>query len=468
MRNAVRLSLPVALVLSVLWPAAPSMQDQVVTGPPPEIRTLIESFVKALNAEDPDAFEAMAKAHFAPAYLAKQTREDRARVAAQIRRQFGTVTRDRVIRDGPDEPLQMHVKGSNGGTGVITLSTDPAVPFKISDVKVEAGSSRPAGRGGDRQVPAPIDSAMTADTMAAALDAYLSGLAADDSFSGAVLVARDGRPIFVRGYGFADRANRRPNTADTRYNLGSINKKFTELAVGQLVAAGKLSRDATIGTFFPDYPQTLSRTATVDQLLRHTAGISDFFGDEFSRTAKDRYRSNADYFALVSRLPPTFAPGARNQYCNGCYITLGAIIERVSGMPYERYVAERIFAPAGMSRTGYPHGDAIEPDVAIGYSRQLGGEALRSNVFAHGAAGSAAGGGYSTVGDLLAFANALRSGTLTGADGSGLGIAGGAPGINALLETDRTWTVAVLTNLDPPSASAIGMGIMSALGRSKG
>jgi D-alanyl-D-alanine carboxypeptidase len=464
MRKILRLSLLFVLAL----PTLTRSQEQVVTGPPPEIRTLIESVVKAVNADGPDAFEAMAKAHFAPGYLARQTRDDRARLAAQIRKQFGTVTRDRVIRDGPDEPLQMHVKGSTGANGVITLTLDPSSSVKISDIKVEAATSRPAGRGGDRSVPAPVDAAMSAEAMARALDAHLSRLAADDAFSGAVLVAKDGQRIFEKGYGFADRANRRPNTVDTRYNLGSINKKFTELAIGQLVAAGKLSRDDTIGKFFPDYPQPLSRTATVAQLLRHTGGISDFFGEEFSRTSKDRYRSNADYFALVSRLPPAFAPGERNQYCNGCYITLGAIIERVSGMPYERYVAERIFAPAGMTHTGYPHSDAIEPDIAIGYSRQLGGAVWRNNVFAHGAAGSAAGGGYSTVGDLLAFANALRNGTLPGTEASALGIAGGAPGINALLEADRTWTVAVLTNLDPPSASAVGMGIMSALGRNKG
>jgi D-alanyl-D-alanine carboxypeptidase len=465
MRKAVRVSLLFAMFL----PAVSSMQEQVISGPPPEIRNLIESFIKAVNAEGPDAFESMAKAHFAPGYLAKQTREERARLAAQIRKQFGTVTRDRVVRDGPDEPLQMHVRGSTGATGVITLILDPAAPFKISDVRVDAASARPpGGRGGDRSIPAPVDPSMSPEVMGRALDAHLSRLAADDTFAGALLVARDGRRIFEKAYGFADRANRRPNTVDTRYNLGSINKKFTELAVGQLAAAGKLSREDTIGRFFPDYPQATSRAATIAQLLRHTGGIADFFGDEFSRTSKDRFRSNADYFALVSRLPPTFAPGARNQYCNGCYITLGAIIERVSGMPYERYVAERIFAPAGMSHTGYPQSDAIEADVAVGYSRQLGGEGLRSNVFAHGAAGSAAGGGYSTVGDLLAFANALRSGTLTGADASALGIAGGAPGINALLEADDTWTVAVLTNLDPPSASAVGMGIMSALGRNKG
>lgn len=463
MLRAVRLS----ILFAALLPAAAPTQER--SGPPPEIRTLIDSFVNALNSGSADQFEAMAKAHFAPAYLSKQTAADRARLLAEIRQQFGTVTRDRVVREGPDEPLEITVKGSTGTTGVIRLSLDPASPFKVSDVKVEAGPRTEGGRGGRGDRPAvPIDSTMTDDAIAQALDAYLAPLAARDELSGAVLVAREGRPIFQKAYGFADRANRIANTTATRFNLGSINKKFTEVAVAQLTAAGRLAAGDTLGALIPDYPQAVSKPATIAQLLGHTAGISDFFGEEFARTSKDRFRSNADYFAFVSRLPALFAPGARNQYCNGCYIALGAIIERVAGVPYERYVAEHIFAPAGMTHTGYPQSDAIEPGVAMGYTRRLGDGTLRSSIFAHGAAGSAAGGGVSTVGDLLAFDIALRAGRLLDRPASGMGIAGGAPGTNAVLESGGPWTVVVLTNFDPPFGENLGTGIMAALARGKG
>ena len=460
MRKAFRLSLFAALVI----PSLAATQERI-DGPPPQVRTLIQSFVKAVNA-DPAAFEAMAKEHFAPTYLAKHTAADRVRLHAEIRKQFGTITLDRVTRDGPEEPLELNVKGSSD-TGTISLTTDPGSPFKISGIKIGAGVGQ-RGRGGRGGLAAPIDPGMTNEALAKALDGHLARLAAEDTLSGAVLVAKKGQPVFQKAYGLADRGNNIVNTIDTRFNLGSINKKFTEIAIGQLIAEGKLAGTDTIGKFFADYAQALSRSATVEQLLRHTGGIADFFGDEFAKTAKDRFRSNADYFALVSRLPPLFEPGARNQYCNGCYITLGAIIERASGMPYERYVAERVFQPAGMTNTGYPQSDGIEAALARGYTRRTGDGTLRSNIFAHGAAGSAAGGGYSTLSDLLAFANALRAGRIPNARAdAGVGIAGGAPGTNAVLESNATWTVIVLTNLDPPAGEQIGVGIMRALDRNQ-
>jgi CubicO group peptidase (beta-lactamase class C family) len=462
MRKTVQLS----LLFVLLVPTLSRSQEQVVTGPPPQIRAMIDAFVSAINTGAAE-FEAMAKAHFAPGYLSKRTAAERARLFDEMRKQFGTLTRERVTRNGPDEPLELNVRGSNGTTGVIFLSTDPDSPFKISEIRIESGARKEGGRGGRSERPAaPIDPGMSDGALAQALDAYLSPLAARDELSGAVLVARSGKAVFHKAYGYADRANKIANTTETRFNIGSINKKFTEIAIAQLVAAGKLATTDTLGAWLPDYPQAISKPATVAQLLNHTAGLSDFFGEEFSRTAKDRFRSNADYFALVSRLPALFAPGARNQYCNGCYITLGAIIERASGVPYERYVAEHVFAPAGMTHTGYPHTDAIEPGVALGYTRRSGDGTLRSNIHMHGAAGSAAGGGYSTVGDLLALATALRERRLLDSrGGGGLAIAGGAPGTNAVLESNDRWTTIVLANLDPPSAESLGVGIMNALAR---
>ncbi len=173
--------------------------------------------------------------------------------------------------------------------------------------------------------------------LAGALDPYFSRLAAREVFSGNVLVAKNGKVVYERSYGFADIANKRPNDAATRFNLGSINKTFTQSAIQQLIARGKLSPTDTVGKLLPDYPQEMTRTATVDQLLHHAAGVADFFGGEFTAMAKDKFRSNADYYNFISRLKPLFAPGEARQYCNGCYIVLGAIIERISGVSYETY-----------------------------------------------------------------------------------------------------------------------------------
>ena len=244
--------------------------------------------------------------------------------------------------------------------------------------------------------PPPISATQSPAELGIALDGYVKNLADKGRFSGAVLVAKDGKPVFERAYGFADRANKVPNTPSTRFNLGSINKAFTKIAVLQLAAQGKLALTDTIGRLLPDYPNEQSRKATVSQLMDHMAGISDFFGPAFDATPKNQFRSNADYYAFVSKLPPLFEPGAKRQYCNGCYIVLGAIVEKVSGVKYEDYVREHVYAPAGMKGAGPLQIDAIEPNVAMGYTTQWNDRddgPIHTNVFTRGSSGSAAGGG---------------------------------------------------------------------------
>ena len=453
-----------SILMAILAGAAATATQQAVrTGPPPEIRALIDACVKALNGASADAWEAFAMERFSPDLLNKRPAADRKQQFERIRTDLGTVTLDGVRRRGPDAPLELNVKGSTGVTGVIGLEFDAASAPRIVAFTVNLGEKDavPPADG----VPAPpVNRSMSGEELNRALDGYFSTLAAADVFSGVALIARKGVPVFYKAYGLADRSNKIPNTTRTRFNIGSINKTFTQVAIGQLIREGKLAPGDTLGKFFPDYPQEISRAATVEQLLTHKAGLADFFGPEFSRAAKDGFRSNADYFRFVGTLPPTFAPGARNQYCNGCYIALGAIVERVTGMPYEQYVAEQIFRRAEMTSTGYPHTDSIESDIALGYTRRGGDAALRSNVFMHGATGSAAGGGYSTAMDLLLYVKAVQAGRFPGAD-PGMGIAGGAPGTSAVIEAGAEWTVIVLTNLDPPTGERIGVAIMEALRR---
>jgi D-alanyl-D-alanine carboxypeptidase len=307
-----------------------------------------------------------------------------------------------------------------------------------------------------------VNASMEAGVLERALDAHLAKMTDEDRFSGVVLVAKNGRPVFQKAYGMADRANKRPNDMRTRFNLGSLNKTFTNLAIDQLVAQHKLSYSDTIGNILPDYPQAESLGATVEQLMRMTAGLTDLHGPEHMATDKGSFRSNADYYDFIGKLPPLFPPGERQQHCNGCFIVLGEMIERLSQMPYEQYMAENVFKPAGMKVTGFAHQDAIEPNVAIGYTRQ-GSETLRNNVFMHGAAGSAAGGGYSTAADLLSFVNSTRKDVPPGAPGSGIHAIGGFPGVSTTIQSDGVWTVIVLANLDPPAGASVGTRIFEAL-----
>ena len=437
-----------------------TLSAQVRQGPPPEIRTLIDDTVAALNSGKAEAWEAFAQKHYAPSLLQKQTPDARAKLYQQLVDEFGTVTRGPVTRQGPEAPLEMSVKGTRG-SGVIALELEPGTP-KIAGLRVTAGDSPTPAAGS--APPAPVNAAMTAAEIDKSLDGYFTKLAADDVFSGVALVAKNGVPAFFKAYGLANREKKIPNTIRTRFNLGSINKAFTQVAIHQLVAAGKLSYTDTLGKFFPDYPQAATRAATVEQLLAHRGGVADFFGPGFDNAPKDRFASNADYFRYVGSLPPTFAPGERNQYCNGCYIALGAIVEKASGMPYEKYVADNVFARADMTSTGYPRSDQPADDIAQGYTRRAGDGSLRNNLSLHGVTGSAAGGGYSTALDLLTYMKAVRAGKFPNTNPE-MGIGGGAPGINAIIETRGEWTVIVLANLDPPAAQAVGAAIADALGR---
>ena len=431
-------------------------------GPPPEVRARTDAFIKALNGT-PEEWEQMAQENYSPESLAARSAEERRRFFDRLKNDFGQITVTRVEQRGPAEPLMLSIEGSKELKAIIKLQLQSVSPYKFTGLSVEVGG----GDSGRAAVPSPkVSGRMSDDDIAAELDHFYSGLSQQDVFSGAVLVARDGKPIFRKAYGFADRANQIPNKPETRFNLGSINKMFTQTAINQLVDRGKLSLRDTVGSILPDYPQELTRAATIEQLLNHTGGIADFFGEQFRDANKEQFRSNEDYFKFVSSQKPLFAPGAENRYCNGCYITLGQIIAKASGMSYEQYIAENIYKPAGMIASGPLQSDSIEPNVAMGYTKRGIDQQLRPNILMRGATGSAAGGGYSTVDDMFAFDRAMRAGKLLKRESSGpasTSIAGGAPGISAVYEANGPWTVIVLTNLDPRTGEDVGRATAEAL-----
>jgi CubicO group peptidase (beta-lactamase class C family) len=454
----------------------------IAQGPIPEIKARVDTFVAALGSGDAGQYEAMAQDAFAPDLLAKRSAADRKAFVERIRADFGALTVQRVRR-APDGPHTIHVRGATGLEGRIELTIEEAPPYRIIGIGVEVGEPEEGSEG----EPPPIRATMSEAELRGALDAWLAPMASADRFAGVVLVAKNGATVFEKAYGLADRDRRTPITANTRFNLGSINKIFTKTAIARLMSEGKIRLTDTLGALLPDYPNAAAKSATVEQLLEHRGGIADFFGESFSDVPKDRLRSNADYLALVSAKPLLFAPGTQRRYCNGCYIVLGAIIERLAGVAYEDYIARNVFAPAGMTGAGFFHSDRLPADTARGYTRRgrQGDDAPHDNASMHGAAGSAAGGGYASARDLLAFDIALRAGRLLDAKGTtwllggdggaegavggrrggGLGIAGGAPGVNAVLESSQTWTVTVVGNLDPPAAERLGVAIHRQLTR---
>jgi len=377
------------------------------------------------------------------------------------------------------------------------------------------------------------------------IDHQIKELSVQDKFSGVVLIARDFKPVYFKAWGLASREFGVPNQLMTKFNLGSINKLFTKIAVAQLIEKGLLSLDDRLGKFLPDYPNPEAREKVkVRHLIEMTSGIGDFFGPDFEKTPKDFLRHNRDYLGLFAHKPLAFEPGSKQMYSNGSYVVLGEIISRASGIDYYEFVRKNIFDIAGMKDSAWYEADEPIPNLAEGYTREISGRHMavsnekgelslnenslerkgrrdrnetfagkkeisnegliklrtmimgsenqekkeekgtfwRKNIYTRPARGSAAGGGYSTAEDLLKFIQALCSCQLLSPPWTdwvlggpepvseakektltpdrkkwNLGVAGGAPGINAVLEFDGSsgWTIIVLANLDPPSATTV-------------
>ena len=313
------------------------------------------------------------------------------------------------------------------------------------------------------------------------LDAFLKKLERDDAFSGSVLVARNGKPIFLKAYGLASREFRVPNRVDTKFNLGSMNKMVTAVAIAQLVEKGKLSYDALIARYLgPDWiKEETGNKVMIKHLLCHTSGLGSYFNEKFMKSSRLLYRSVDDYRPLVVDDAPAFEPGTKWQYSNTGFLLLGAIIEKVTGRSYFDYVLENIFRPAGMVNTDSYEMDRPNSNLAIGYFKEFRGENAiwKNNIFEHVVKGGPAGGGFSTAEDLLKFDIALRANKLispasrellmtpkpelkspdygygfgTGRSdklGRTAGHSGGFAGISSILEMylDSGYTVVALTN----------------------
>ena len=300
-------------------------------------------------------------------------------------------------------------------------------------------------------------------------------------FAGAVLVTRHGKVLLQDAWGRADRKAGVANTPATRFRIGSMNKMFTAVATLQLAEAGKLKLDDPIGAHLPDYPnKEVAAKVTVRHLLTHTGGTGDIFGPEFEEH-RLQLREHRDYLKLYGRRGLTQEPGARFEYSNYGFVLLGALIEQVTGGSYDDYVRDHVFRRAGMRSTGARPESVDVPDRAVGYLRASPGSDWAPNTDTLPWRGTAAGGGYSTVGDLLRFAHALRSGRLIseatlaeatrphqqqygyGFDVQGqgrlrsYGHGGGAPGMNGELRIfpQLGYVVVSLSNLDPPAASEL-------------
>lgn len=246
----------------------------------------------------------------------------------------------------------------------------------------------------------------------------VDAVAAERAFSGVVRVDRRGAIEFAKAYGLAHRGYRIPNTVDTRFGIASGSKAFTALVVVSLIERGLLELSTTARSVLgPDLP-LIDDAVTVEQLLAHRSGIGDYLDEEVDYDV-DEYvlpvpvhelATTEQFLAVLDGHPTKFAPDARFSYCNGGYVVLALIAERVGGASFHDLVVRYVCEPAGMVDTAYPRSDEPSDRTAFGYLSVDG--RWRTNVFHLPVRGTGDGGAYSTVADFSAFWRAFFAGKI--------------------------------------------------------
>ena len=225
-------------------------------------------------------------------------------------------------------------------------------------------------------------------------------------FNGSALVAENGKVTYKGAFGMANMEWNIPNTSDTKFRLGSITKQFTATVILQLVEQGKIKLDAKLSDYLPEYRKDVGNKVTIHHLLTHTSGIPSYTSQPgfFENVSRNPYKVD-DFVKKYASGDLEFEPGSKHSYNNSGYFLLGAIIERVTGKPYEQVLKENVFDPAGMKNTGYDHHATIIPKRASGYSKTPDG--YTNAPYLDMSIPYAAGSLYSTVEDLYLWDQAL-------------------------------------------------------------
>lgn len=313
--------------------------------------------------------------------------------------------------DAPNETIALFKNQLTGEWNGMWFKLEPQPPYRIVAIGPHAAQlpPAPARKYSERQI-------------ASELDAFMKKLADAGVFSGVVAVAQDGKIVFQRAYGYVDRNFDVPARLDARYNIASMGKMFTAVAIVQLQERGLLSYDDPLSKFVPDFPnQEASKKILIKHLLSHTAGLGMWWGPRWpERTAKDTFSTVDSLLEWAKRDETTllFEPGTRYAYSNTGYVVLGKVIEQVTGQTYHDYVKHNIFEPAGMTNTGHYDPQVAGQRLTVGYHKTFDeqGEAVFRNHAGFPTRGGPHGGANSTASDMLRFGHALRSGQLLRAE----------------------------------------------------
>lgn len=441
------------------------------------------ALVAAYNANDGPALTAFFSDRMSSGALGEESAEQRALDALKARSESGTIAFVRNPSGTEDGVLDVLVRPQHGHVARLVLLGSRRQPGKISDVLFMPAADPSA------VVALPTNNS-DPKIFSREVDRYLSSLATDGLFSGSVRISQNGIVLFEGAYGYANRAAGARNALQTRFHIASMGKMFTSVAIAQLIEQGKLRFDETLAEALPDYPnRDAARKITIEELLGHRSGLGDVFGP--NGKGHGPITSLSDVLPLFANQPLNFAPGSGFGYSNAGYVTLGAVIEHISGEPFKTYLQNHIFAPAGITGNPFDRGNAS--NAAIGYSyaddpfrlhAPVSNAAFFKKIGATGTPATPAGGEYLTAADVDRFFTALEAGKyikpetlakLTSAqpdakqgpertygygfevyrlgDGTVIGHNGGGAGsgVDSTGGTDGKITITVLTNGDPPT-----------------
>jgi D-alanyl-D-alanine carboxypeptidase len=400
-------------------PAAAQTVTRTAGGGKPEFPAtafgkLVQEWLRLVDNGTEAEIETFVENNFSTAALGSQSVTETVFIMRKLQKQSGGLEILSVTPPSGPYGMTMTVKSKRGDHYArIAVGEDSREPGKIIGFGIwkENPPNRPLRIDWEEK---PLSEA----DMLEEIKRQIAKRAADGNFSGVVLIARDDKILLHVAHGLAERSFNAPNNLNTKFNLASVGKMFTATAIAQLVRQGKVSYDDKLIKHLPDFPnKAAAEKITIHQLLTHTAGLGTLFESPGYERLR-RYRSAQDEVSAFAGEAPFFEPGARWRYSNAGYVTLGAVIERVSGMNYVDYVRENIFKPLGMNDTDSFAHDEVVPNMSVLYVQSpddpLGIEPYVADHILAGFRGNAEGGGYSTALDLFKFARSYQTGKLLG------------------------------------------------------
>ena len=404
MLTKLRAILLAPLLLALATPGVAAQQPAAPNGPAVD---RVTELVRTIGAGDPNAARGFVQQAYGPAFLARDPFDVHVGFLLQMHDRTRGMEIERIEEASPTRAVTLVRQSLTGQRVRLSVEVEPDAPHRIVNIGLRPVPSEAAAR------------RLSDDEVVHELDAFVKQLGDADAFSGAVLLAKDGEVLYTKAYGMANKDFNAPNRVDTKFNLGSMNKMFTSVAIAQLVERGKLSYEDPLSKFLPGFPTAEdAKKIKIKHLLTHTSGLGSYFNQKFQKSSRALFRTVSDLMKLVKNEKLQFEPGTKWAYSNTGMLVLGAVIEKATGQDYFEYIRENVYRPAGMTSSDSYELDRVNPNLAVGYEKQFttSGVTFRNNIFDHVLRGGPAGGGYSTVEDLLKFDMALRSGVLVNAE----------------------------------------------------